>query len=363
MKVPLHDLLVELGGDMGEFAGFRTAMSYGDPLGEHMAVRETLAVFDISHMGRILVEGESSFELLNKLLPKDLSKSKNQRMFGPTAFLNENGGFKDDVMLYRFDEDKWLIVCNAINRDKVLRWLNEWIQRLSYSKISVRDLTLEKAMLAVQGPQAKDYIAKIRGLESGLSLQPLEFISNVSTEYGLVDVVSRSGWTGEDGFEIIGDPSVIGRILKRFKELGVRLAGLIARDTLRLEMGYVLYGNDINEEINPYEARYWVFDKEKRDCVGCEALKDFARKGVSRVRYGIRMKKGSKMIPRTGYEIVYEGETIGYVTSGGYSPYLERGIGMGYIRSSHALPGLDVEIRFKNRSDEARILDFPLIKK
>ncbi len=348
---------------MGEFAGFRTAMSFGDPLNEHLSVRGSVAVFDISHMGRILIEGESSFELLNKLLPKDLSKSKNNRMFGPTAFLNENGGFKDDVMLYRFDEVKWLIVCNAVNRDKILNWLNDWIHKLELSKITVKDLTFEKVMLALQGPQAKDIITKIRGLENSVSLQPLEFISNISTEYGSVDIVSRSGWTGEDGFEIIGDPSSLARILKRFRELGVRLAGLIARDTLRMEMGYVLYGNDINEDINPYEARYWVFDKEKKNCVGCDALRELGRRGVSKIRYGVRMKKGSKLIPRAGYEIIYEGEVIGYITSGGYSPYLGRGVGMGYIKSSHALPGLDVEIRSKNRSDEAKILDFPLVKK
>lgn len=361
--MPLYDLLVELGGDIGEFAGFMTAMSFGDPLNEHLAVRNSVAVFDISHMGRILIRGSRALDFLNKLLPKDLSKSKDHRMFGPTAFLNERGGFRDDVMLYRLSETEWLIVCNAVNREKILSWLNEWRNKYSFSSIEIRDLTLEKAMLAIQGPQARDIMTKIKGLENSVSLKPLEFLTNLSTELGSVDIVSRSGWTGEDGFEIIGDPSILAKFLKRFKEMNIRLAGLIARDTLRIEMGYVLYGNDIDENTNPFEARYWVFDKEKSDCVGCDALREIGRRGVSRIRYAIRMKKESKLIPRTGYEIVYEGEVIGYVTSGGYSPYLERGVGMGYVKTSHALPGLDVEIRFKNRSSEAKILDFPLIKK
>ncbi|MEM4484726.1 MAG: glycine cleavage system aminomethyltransferase GcvT [Sulfolobales archaeon] len=363
LRVPLHDLLVELGGDMGEFAGFRTALSFGDPISEHNAVRNSAGVFDISHMGRIYVIGPRSFDLLDKLIPKDLSSSENGRMIGPTAFLNERGGFKDDVMIYRFNESRWLIVCNAVNRIKILSWLREWRDRLGYSDIVIDDVTLNTAFIALQGPEAASYLEKIKDLKDSLSLKHLEFHTGVASEYGVIDLISRSGWTGEDGFEILGEPRVIGEILRRLKTLGVKLAGLIARDTLRLEMGFVLYGNDIDEDTNPYEARYWVFDDDKRECIGCDALRELGLRGVSRVRYGIRTKKGVRFIPRHGYEILYRDNVIGYVTSGGYSPYLDRGIGMGYIKASHALPGLNVVVRFKGRSVEAKIVDFPLIKR
>jgi len=363
LKVPLHDLLIELGGDMGEFAGFKTAMSFGDPINEHLAVRREAGLFDISHMGRIYLSGGDVYKLLDALIPKDLSKSSDNKMFGPTAFLNERGGFRDDVMLYRFKEDHWLIVCNAVNREKIFSWLRDWRERLGFLNVDIKDLTLEKPMLAFQGPKARDYIEKIKGLKDAIYLEPLTFLRDVETEFGRIDIISRSGWTGEDGFEIIGEPDVLAKIMRYFKGQGIRLAGLIARDTLRLEMGYVLYGNDIDEDINPLEARYWVFDEKKSGCVGCDALREIGKKGVEKIRYGIRMKKGVKMIPRHGYEIIYQGEVVGYVTSGGYSPTLERGIGMGYIRSSHALPGLDVEIRYRDRVAEAKILDFPLIKR
>ncbi|MEZ0290883.1 MAG: glycine cleavage system aminomethyltransferase GcvT [Sulfolobales archaeon] len=363
LKVPLHDLLVELGADIGEFAGFKTAMSFGDPLAEHNDVRNHAAVFDISHMGRIYIYGEDSMALLDRLLPKDISKSRDGRMLGPTAFLNERGGFKDDVMLYRFNENRWLVVCNAVNRIKILSWLREWRERLGLSRVSIDEVTLSTAFIALQGPRAREYIEKVSGLKDAASLEHLGFYSGLSTEYGVVDVISRSGWTGEDGFEILGAPSVISKILVALKNLGLRLAGLIARDTLRLEMGFVLYGNDIDEETNPYEARYWVFDENKTDCIGCDALREIGVKGVSRIRYGIRVKKGVRFIPRNGYEILYKGSVIGRVTSGGYSPYLDRGIGMGYVKASHALPGLDVLIRFRDRVAEAKILDFPLIKR
>lgn len=361
-RIQLLDLLRSYGGDVGVFAGFETIMSYGDPFSEHLAVRREAAVFDISHMGRILVEGSGSFDLLDLLLPRDLKESRDGSMVGPTAFLNNMGGFRDDVMLYRFSSDRWLVVCNAINREKILGWLREWISGRGY-KASTEDLTFGTSMLAIQGPRASEYISKIPGLSEAVSLKPLEFLENLETPFGRVYVISRSGWTGEDGFEVIAVPSVASEIIARLRSMGATLAGLIARDSLRMEMGYVLYGEDIDENINPYEARYWVFTRGKSGCVGCEALREIGRRGVARVRYMFRLKKGLRIIPRRGYRVLYEGEEIGFVTSGSYSPYLERPIAMGYVRSSHALPGLSVDIEVRGRLYEARILDYPLIRR
>lgn len=360
-RIPLMEMLKGYGGDVGVFAGFETIMSYGDPFSEHMAVRSDAALFDISHMGRILVEGSDAFELLDKLVPKDLGESKDKSMFGPTAFLNEKGGFKDDVMLYRFAEDKWLIVCNAINREKIYGWLGEWISRGGY-RVSIKDITMDTAMLALQGPNSPRYLSRL-GLGDAETLKPLEFLEDLETQFGRVKVISRSGWTGEDGFEIIASSSTASKILEEARSIDVKLAGLIARDSLRLEMGYVLYGEDIGEDVNPLEARYWVFTRGKGGCIGCEALREIGRRGVTRVRYMFRLKKGVRIIPRKGYRVLYEGEEIGYITSGAYSPYLERPIAMGYVRSSHALPGMSVDIEVRGRLYEAKILDYPLIKR
>ncbi len=361
-RTPLLDLLKRYGGDVGVFAGFETIMSYGDPFSEHLAVRRDAAVFDISHMGRILVEGEDSYQFLDFLLPRDLGDSKDRSMVGPTAFLNDTGGFKDDVMLYRFSDERWLVVCNAINREKILEWLRGWVSRKGY-RVSIEDQTFSTSMLAIQGPRSPEYISKIPGLPDALSLKPLEFLDNLETPLGMVSVISRSGWTGEDGFELISSPGVASEIIERLRSSGVSLAGLIARDSLRMEMGYVLYGEDIDENTNPYEARYWVFTRGKKGCIGCEALREIGRRGVARVRYMFRLKKGLRIIPRGGYKVLYGGEEIGYITSGSYSPYLERPIAMGYIRSSHALPGLSVDIEVRGKLYEARVLDYPLIKR
>ncbi len=360
-RIPLLEVLKGFGGDVGVFAGFETIMSYGDPFSEHMAVRSDAALFDISHMGRILVEGSDAFELLDKLIPKDLGGSNDKSMYGPTAFLNEKGGFRDDVMLYRFAEDRWLVVCNAINREKIYGWLGEWISRGGY-RVSIMDITMDTAMLALQGPSSPQYLSKL-GLGDAEALKLLEFLEDLETQFGRVMVISRSGWTGEDGFEIIANPSTASKILEKARSIGLKLAGLIARDSLRLEMGYVLYGEDIGEDVNPLEARYWVFTRGKSGCIGCEALREIGRRGVTKVRYMFRLKKGIRIIPRKGYRVLYEGEEIGYITSGAYSPYLERPIAMGYVRSSHALPGMSVDVEVRGRLYEAKILDYPLIKR
>lgn len=361
LRIPLLDLYRSLGGDIGIFAGFETVMSYGDPFAEHLAVRRDAGLFDISHMGRIYVSGSGSMDLLDLLVARDMRESRDGSMVGPTAFLNESGGFRDDVMIYRFSQDRWLVVCNAINREKIFGWLSRWISERGFNA-SLKDVTLDTVMLALQGPRASEYISKI-GLGDVSTLKPLEFMENLATRFGRIDVISRSGWTGEDGFEIISSPSVASEIIRALRSYGVTLAGLIARDSLRMEMGFVLYGEDIDETINPYEARYWVFTRGKKTCVGCEALGEIARRGVSRVRYMVRLKKGLRIIPRRGYRILYEGEEIGYITSGAYSPYLERPIGMGYIRSSHSLPGLSVDVEVRGKYYEAKILDYPLIKR
>lgn len=360
---PLIDVHRALGASIGEFAGVKTALDFGNPVEEHIATRTSATVFDLSHMGRIEVEGVASQEFLDKLVAKSLSKSRDGFMFGPTAFLNERGGFVDDVMLYRVSNVKWLVVCNAANVSKVLNWMEKWRKELGYTtNVSIRDRTEDLAMIAVQGPKSVEVMKRV-GLEEVAELKPLQFLTGLKWRGSAIHIVSRSGWTGEDGFEILGEPTVLKSLFKELVDAGCKPAGLIARDSLRIEMGFCLYGSEIDEHTNPVEARYWVFDIDKPSYIGKEALDRVLSEGVDRVRLGVRMKKGVKFVPRAGYRVYVGNKEVGVVTSGTFSPVLGRAIAQAYISSRYAIPGLEVEIEIRGRRYRGKLVDFPFIKR
>jgi aminomethyltransferase len=312
-------------------------------------------------MGRIKITGgEDALLFLQKLVPKDLSKIAPGAMSGPTAFLNERAGFKDDVMLYN-NGNEWYIVCNAINREKILDWLQNWKTKWG-SSVGIEDITFDIVMFALQGPHSAELMKKL-GLEKALELKMMQLYKDLESAHGKIFLVSRSGWTGEDGFEIWAKPEVGAKIFKALVENGATPAGLAARDTLRLEMGFVLYGHDIDENITPVEARYWVWTPGKTGYIGYEALKETLKHGVDRIRVGVKMKKKVKAIPREGDLITVEGEIVGKITSGNYSPTLKRGIGMGYVDAKHALIGLEIEANIRGRGYPGKLVDFPLVKK
>ncbi len=360
-QTPLIDIHRSLGASIGEFAGIKTALDFGNVIEEHLSVRQSVGIFDISHMCRIIVEGSDSQKLIDYLVARDVIAPSPGTMIGPTAFLNEKAGFKDDVMVYKLSENRWLIVGNAVNREKDFMWVREWSSKIAPSTI-VRDATEELAMIAIQGPKSPE-IMEIIGLGDALDLKPLNFRTSLKFGGKEVFLVSRSGWTGEDGFEIIARPSVVAEIFKKAIENGARPCGLIARDTLRIEMGFVLYGNDIDEETTPLEARYWVYTLDKDKYIGKEALLSKLEKGVEKIRVGIRMKKGIRIIPRSGCEIRVLNKCIGKVTSGTYSPYLNRSIAMGYVDSGHALIGLEVKVVVRGKEYVGKIVDFPFVKR
>lgn len=357
-RVPLLDLHKRLGASVGEFAGILTAVSFGGVVEEHMAVRKSVGVFDVSHMALILLEGRGWTEALERLVPRGVSTAPRGVMLGPTAFLNERGGIKDDIMIYPLRSGGYVIVGNAVNLGKDARWLEEHAPGSGEVKI----LNGEYCLLAVQGPRSAEVLKEVYEPVEGL--RRLEFVEDVETGVGRVKVISRSGWTGEDGFEVLAETEAASKLFEYLVKRGVRPCGLAARDSLRLEMGYVLYGQDIDEETTPVEARYWhVFERGKKGCVGCDAIAAQLRQGVTRVRVGLRTKKGERVIPRSGARITVEGVEVGRVTSGGYSPVLERAIAMGYVRSSHALIGMTVEVEVRGgRMVEARLVDFPFIE-
>ncbi len=360
LRVPLYDVHKRLGAFFGEFAGWEAPINYGSVVEEHMAVRRSVGVFDLSHMGRILVKGADALRLLDHLVPRELVEEPGY-MYGPTAFLNERAGFRDDVMLYCLEPGLWLVVCNAANRVKVVEWLEEWASRLKLD-VRVEDKTFEWAMLAVQGPESAKLMSKIRAHDV-LGLEMLQFRRGVSVAGAQTVLVSRSGWTGEDGFEIILDVGEAGKLLEKIVEAGARPCGLAARDSLRMEMGYVLYGHEIDEDTNPVEARYWQVFRPgpKRECVGCDALLEALRRGAQRVRVGLKLEKKARIVPRPG-DPVYVGDTrVGVVTSGAYSPVLGRSIAQAYLDAYHALMGLRVEVERRGKRYQAKVVDFPFV--
>ncbi len=364
-RIPLYDVHRELGASFGEFAGWETVINYGSVVEEHMAVRSRAGFFDLSHMGRLVLRGNKVAGLLDRLVPRRIDSEAGQ-MVGPTAFLNEKAGFVDDVMLYNMGSE-WMVVPNAANIEKDKAWIESWARRLGFD-VEVDDKTMEWVLFAVQGPESVKLMKELGAPKHVLELRLLRFARDVVFENASAKavLVSRSGWTGEDGFEIIAVASEGEKILRKAAEIGATLCGLAARDSLRMEVGFVLYGDEIDENTTPIEARYWwVFQPgPKEECIGCRALRDAMRKGASRVRVAVKLGKGkgARIVPRKGDRIVVEGEAVGVVTSGAYSPVLKRGIGQAYVAASHALIGMPVEIEHRGRLFKAKILDFPLVQ-
>ncbi|BBD72721.1 glycine cleavage system protein T [Sulfodiicoccus acidiphilus] len=334
-----------MGADFGVFAGWSMPMSYGSYLDEHMAVRSSAAFFDLSHMGRLMVTGKK--EEFEYLVAKAIGSTEAGKMVGPTAFLTDKGTFVDDVMIYVLGESSWLVVTNAVNREKVASWIKR------NSGLEVEDLTMEYAMVAVQGRRVWEFTDKVE-------IEPLSFKKGIKYMGIETFLLSRSGWTGEDGVEIWARPEEMELLLRKLRTNGIKPAGLIARDSLRQEMGFVLYGEDIDETVNPLEARYWVFSLEK-EFLGRNALVQALRTGVTKIRVGLKLKKGERVIPRRDSKIMVEDQEIGVVTSSTYSPYLTRVIGMGYVKSSHLFLGYSSKVEVRGRRIEAKLTDFPLV--
>lgn len=356
LKTPLYRCHMELGAVMKDFAYWEMPIEYEGIIQEHESVRSHVGIFDVSHMAKITVEGIDAANLLEKLVAKEVSNKPLNVICGPTAFLNEKGGFKDDVMVYRLKEEKFIVIGNALNRGKDLEWLMNWAKEGSL-KVSIKDETLNIAMLSLQGPSSPKLIRELSkgGLES---LKPLKFITDVNIAEVECLLLSRSGWTGEDGFEIMTYASQAEALWTALIKKGAKPCGLGSRNTLRMEAGFCLYGYEVNEDITPLEARYWVFTFSKPSYIGREALWSIYNKGVERIRVGVRMVKGAPT-PRQGCQVYMGEKRIGAITSGSYSPTLKRGIGMAYIDIHHAILGAKVKVEVRGKIYEAKIQEFP----
>ncbi len=355
-KTSLYKKHLELNASMVNFAGYRMPMQYSSIFNETKAVRNSAGLFDTSHMGEIEVTGNDATEFINRLVTFDISKLKDfQAKY--TVMLNEKGGIIDDLLVYNLGR-KYLVVVNASNQEKDFNWISEHKK----GNVEVQNVGEKYFQIAVQGPLSEEII---KGAVKD-DLSELEFYHAKEEKIeGEEILLSRTGYTGEDGFEIYGKSTeaekIWDRVIKEGKEYNLSPCGLGARDLLRLEMGYCLYGNDITAETTPLEANLsWVVSLGKENFIGKDILLRQKKEGIKRKLVGILVP--GKRIPRHGYKILVEGKEAGTITSGTYSPNIESSIAMGYINKPYDKEGTKVQIEIRNMVTEGEITGTPFWK-
>ena len=358
-RTRLHDEHVRLGAKMVEFAGWEMPIQYRGVLVEHRAVRNAAGIFDVSHMGRFEVTGPGATEYVQHLTTNDVGKLADG-MAQYSLLCNERGTILDDIIVYRFAKDKYLLVVNAINEAKDFNWC----QKHAGANVTISDVTESWAMIALQGPRA----AKILQGLTDIDLASLShFCFKTGQLAGVADcLLARTGYTGEDGFEIFVPQDqaipVWRSIMERGKDQELMPVGLGARDTLRMEMKYSLYGHEISEDINPLEAGLsWVVKLNAGDFIGRDALLTIKEKGLERKLVGFQMIEGG--IPRQGYNIQIDGEPVGVITSGTMSPSLNKAIGIGFVPADAASVGNKIYIDIRGRARLAEIVKTPFYKR
>lgn len=349
----------ELGAKIVDFAGYKMPIQYSSIIGEHKAVRESVGVFDVSHMGEFFIKGNDALNFVQYVTVNDASKLFPGRV-QYSAMCYEDGGIVDDLLVYRLAEDEFMLVVNASNIDKDF----EWITKNNKFDLEIKNESDEYSLLAVQGPRSLDVIKKV--LNNNLDLEYYHF---TNTKISDLDVlISRTGYTGEMGFEIYFTGTeeearkIWDEIFLAGQEYEIQPAGLAARDSLRLEMGFCLYGNDIDETTNPLEAGLgWITKLNKESFIGKEALLKQKENGVRRRL--VAMESDEKTFPRKGYPITFEKEEIGEITSGTVSPVLEKPIALGYIAKDHSAVGSEVNFLIRERQVPAKVVRLPFVKK
>lgn len=355
----LNKIHKEAGAKLVEFAGYEMPVEYSGIRDEHMAVRNSVGVFDVSHMGEFWIKGPGALDLVKKVSSNDPTVLRpGQAQY--SCFPNGKGGIVDDFLVYCFSEEQYFMVVNASNIEKDWQWIN--LQNDFGAQLE--NISDEMSLLAVQGPNALNSLQKL----TNVNLEGIKFYSFVTGNVaGIEDVIiSATGYTGAGGFELYCKNEDVEKLWKAVFEAGeafeIKPAGLGARDTLRLEMGYCLYGNDIDDTTSPIEAGLgWITKfNNGRQFIDRDFLMMQKNEGVSRrLRGFVLLEKG---IPRHGYELVdSEGNAIGHVTSGTMSPVLNKGIGMGYVAKEYAAFGTAIYIKIRNKNIPAEIVKLPFI--
>jgi aminomethyltransferase len=354
----LTDTHIKLGAKMVPFAGYNMPVQYAGINAEHETVRKTVGVFDVSHMGEFILKGDNALALIQKVTSNDASKLYDGKV-QYSCLPNEDGGIVDDLLVYRIDEKTYMLVVNASNIEK--DW--DWISKYNTMGVTMKNISDKTSLLAIQGPKAAEALQSLTNIDLG-SMEYYTFQKGVFAGIGNV-IVSATGYTGAGGFEVYFDnehaDEIWNAIFKAGEPFGIKPIGLGARDTLRLEMGFCLYGNDIDDTTSPLEAGLGWVTKFNKEFTNSAALQQQKQAGVSRKLVGIEMIE--RGIPRHHYPIVdADGNTIGAVTSGTQSPSLQKAIGMGYVQTGFAKEGTEIYISIRDAKVKARVVKPPFYK-
>lgn len=355
----LHDKHIELGARMVDFAGWHMPVQYSSIIEEHKTVREAVGLFDVSHMGEVIVYGEDALPFLNKLVPQDLGKLVDLKAIY-CQLTNKQGGIIDDLIIYKLEDKKYLIIANASRIDEDLNWL---VRNKCGFDVTIVNESHNYSLLAVQGPKACDLIRSL-----GVNELPPFFSIKRGELFNINVWISRTGYTGEDGVEILVrnefSEYLWDKLLAAGKEFGIKPIGLGARDTLRLEAALHLYGNDLDENTTPVEAGLaWSVSKTKaEDYNGKQVIQEQLQNGVNKKLIGLKML--DKAIARHGYDVYYDNEKIGVITSGGVSPIRGDNIALAYIKTLDNLSvGSTIQVMIREKLYNAEIIKRPFVAK
>jgi aminomethyltransferase len=358
-KTKFYSIHEKLGAKIVDFAGFQMPVMYSSIINEHKAVRNNVGVFDVSHMGEVFIRGDKALDFIQSITVNDASALADGKV-QYSAMCYADGGIVDDLLVYRVSEKEYLLVVNASNKDKDVNWMKE------NNKVGAQidDESDEFSLLAVQGPKSQATVQKI--CDKKIELEYYHFFK--AKIAGIDAIVSRTGYTGELGFEIYfkGDEAAAVKIWNALfeagKEFDIQPVGLGARDSLRLEMGMCLYGNDIDQTTNPLEAGLgWITKLKKNNFIAKDVLVKVKEAGLKRKLVG--MISDEKTFPRHGYDISLNGKVIGHITSGTVSPILDKPIAMGYVPAELSSEGSKVNFLIRGKEFPATVVKFPFIKK
>lgn len=361
MKVtPLNQIHRQLGARMVDFGGWDMPVQYSGVIAEHLAVRNVAGLFDVSHMGEIEVSGAQAFAFLQYATTNDVSTLVDGQV-QYTALCYETGGVVDDLTLYRFAADRYLLCVNASNSDKDFAWLEDLLKSSEFNDLSLINRSEEYAQLALQGPAAAEILAKLTPVD----LTAIKFYRFIEGAVAGIDmIISRTGYTGEDGFELYcaaADGAELWQeLMKVGQPLGLEPIGLGARDTLRLEKAYALYGHEITADIMPIEARLaWITKLKKGNFIGRDAMLKAKEAGLSRKLIALTLTASG--VPREGYPVLCAGQEVGYVTSGTMSPSLKKGIALALVETAAADSDQPLEIGIRKRQIPAERTTLPFV--
>lgn len=359
-KTPLYEKHVALNAKIIDFGGWAMPVQYTNVIDEHKTTRSTAGLFDICHMGEIEVKGPQALDLLQLVLTRNLAEQSIGQV-KLSALLNEEGGIIDDLTVYKMAETTYMLVTNATPKDRDWQWINK-IQEDKKFDCALKDISDATGKLDLQGPRSEEILQKLTGAD----LKILRFYHFCEAQVaGFPAIISRSGYTGEDGFEVYAAVDFIGQIWDKLMTVGaasgMKPCGLGARDTLRLESGMMLNGQDMDESVSPLEVPYsWVVDAQK-EFIGKKALEDKKKSGRADKLVGIEMT--GRGIARHGYKVFYGGKEIGVVTSGTFSPTLSKAIGLAFINADFSAPDTAIEVVIRDTMTAAKIVKLPFYKR